>query len=847
MVAVCAGYYVAAHVGLALRIPPATTSMMWPPNTVLTLALVLTPARRWLWCLAAALSAHIAVQSGIGWPPPMVLALFATNSLEALLAATGFRWFAGQSPRVDSPRRMAVLVLVCGLSAPVLSSFPDAALVTWFQGEPFLLVMRRRVTSNVLTALTLLPALLALLVHTPRWMRRARPARVIEALSLAALVLLATRVAFTTAPIGEGSAGTSPTPLVIVLPFLLWAALRFGTSGASLALLATALSAVEGAIARVHAADVVSAEHAVLAVQVFLIMLAVPLLGFAALIEERYRARLDLAERLRFEAMLARLSSTFVGVPGSRMPEALLSAAERLGRFVGAEASVLFEHPRGPAAGVGAGEIHSPLVTPWATSEALGSGLAHPAVSMPWVVEQVARERLVVGHATLPPVDDAATDRAFLARHRIDRFVALPVYQGPRPVGGLLLLLTGRRGAAWSSDEVGRVRQASTVLGQALGQWRTDEALRESESVKAAILGSIAMGVAVLSRDGRVVSTNPQWDAVARDRTLTTLAAAPSEAFLESCSGAAGMGLPVADDAREGVGGVLDGSRARFVADYCAAPASADRWFTLLAVPLPGSDGGALVTHAETTERRRAELSAQRSRDELAHVTRMSAMGELATSLAHRLSEPLSSIVHGADAARELLARPTPDLPALDGLLRGIIDHDRRASDVIEQLRALLHKADSPRALVDVNAIVEDIAGLVRQDAADRHVQIGLSLDPGPLVISADRVRIAQVLLNLSLNALDAMEPTPFDRRHLRFATEGGYGAAVVIVSDTGPGLAGNAETLFEPFHTTKASSMGMGLPIARTIVEAHGGRIWGAPTPGAAGASFFVSLPLAD
>jgi len=846
MVAICAGYYLASQVGLALRIPPATTSVMWPPNTVLTLALFLTPVGRWLWCLVAALSAHILVQSGMGWPPPMVLALFATNSLEAVLAAAGFRWFAGEAPRIDSPRRMAVLVLVCGLAAPILSSFPDAALVTWFQGEPFLLVMRRRVTSNVLTALTLLPALLALVVHTPRWLRQSRPRRVIEALALTALVMAATQVAFTTVgPLGSATTAISPTPLVIVLPFLLWAALRFGTAGASLALLATALSAVEGAISRIHPADIASAEQAVVGVQVFLIMLAVPLLGFAALIEERYRARLDLAERLRFEAMLARLSSTFVGVPGSRMPEALLSAVERLARYVDAEGAVLFEHPRRSGASVAA-QAGASLVTPWARSDAIRSDLARPASAMPWVVEQLAQERVVVGHDTTPPVDQGAGDRAFLARHRIGSIVALPVHQGPRVVGGLLIL-TARNEAPWSSDAVGRVRQAATVLGQALGHWRTDEALRESESVKAAILGAIPMGVGVLSREGQLLSTNAQWDAVARDRSLTTLAPMPSADFLEWCRTATGAGLPVADDAREGVGAVLEGSRVRFVADYCAVPASADRWFTLLAVPLPGSDGGALLTHAETTERRRAEMAAQRSRDELAHVARMSAMGELATSLAQRLGGPLSGIVAAADAAREMIAGPTPDRPALDELLRGIIEHDRLASDVIEQLRALLHKADSPRALVDVNSVVEDIVGLVRQDAADRQVQIGVTLDAGPLVIAADRVRIAQVLLNLALNAMDAMESMPLDRRHLRFATEGGYGAAVVIISDTGPGLPADADALFTPFHTTKPSSMGMGLPIARTIVEAHGGRIWGAPTPGAAGASFFVSLPLAE
>jgi hypothetical protein len=330
-------------------------------------------------------------------------------------------------------------------------------------------------------------------------------------------MLATTQVAFAAVrPVAAGGTGISPTPLVIVLPFLLWAALRFGTSGASLALLATALSAVEGAIAGGHVTDVVAAEQAVLGVQVFLIMLAVPLLGFAALIEERYHARLDLSERLRFEAMLARVSSTFVGVPGNRMPEALLSAVERLGRFVGAEAAVLFE-PMRASPDARSAHATSPLVLSWATSDALRSELAGIFTALPWVVDQVAHEHLVVW-TPVPAADAAEADRTFLARHRIENLVALPVYQGPRVVGGLVL--SGRSRAPWSSDAIARVRQASAVLGQALGHWRTDQALRESESVRSAILGAIPMGVAVRRggcrsdvddpRDGRSRQV-PRW------------------------------------------------------------------------------------------------------------------------------------------------------------------------------------------------------------------------------------------------------------------------------------------------------------------------------------------------
>jgi two-component system, LuxR family, sensor kinase FixL len=392
------------------------------------------------------------------------------------------------------------------------------------------------------------------------------------------------------------------------------------------------------------------------------------------------------------------------------------------------------------------------------------------------------------------------------------------------------------------------VHQAADVLGQALDHWRGDEALRESESVKAAILAAIPTGVAVLGRDGRIASVNAQWEAASRERGLVILAGATSGGFLDLCRAAGLAGLQIADAAREGVADVLEGQRPRFVLDYCAAPAALDRWFTLSAVPLPGADGGAVLTHAETTERRRAELSAQRSRDELAHVTRVSAMGELASSLAQRLHQPLSGIVRGAETARRMLAEPDPDLKALDSLLRRIVEDDRRARDVIEQLRELLRKSASTRLPVDVNAIVSEIVALVEPDAVARHVRVEVVLSPAPLMIAADRAQIAQVLLNLVLNGMEAMVgAVPADQRDLRIRTEGGYEAAVIMVGDSGPGVPGDVEALFEPFYTTKPARTGMGLPIARTIVEAHGGRVWGAQTPGRAGASFFVSLPLVD
>ena len=359
MAAVSATYYIGSLVGLALRLPPATTSLMWPPNTILTLALMLTPPRQWAWFLAAAFGAHLVVQSPTGWPPLLIVTLFATNAFEAVVGAGAFRWLVGPTPRVDSLRRMTIFIAVVAVGAPVLSSFPDAAAVHVLQGEEFALVMRRRLSSNIMTALALLPALLALFLHLARWVRHTRPRRWVEAVTLAVTLVAAAQFAgsLRVVRIVDVPITFHHTPLVVVLPFLLWAAVRFGTAGASLALLVTAMSAVRGAIAQAAYADPVAAESSVLTLQAFLIMLSIPLLCLAALIEERYRARVDLADRLAFEAVLARLSASFVHVPTVEMPQAFQSSVDRLGRFLGLDHLVLFDVGPGEERAGGGGEL----------------------------------------------------------------------------------------------------------------------------------------------------------------------------------------------------------------------------------------------------------------------------------------------------------------------------------------------------------------------------------------------------------------------------------------------------------------------------------------------------------
>jgi signal transduction histidine kinase len=248
---------------------------------------------------------------------------------------------------------------------------------------------------------------------------------------------------------------------------------------------------------------------------------------------------------------------------------------------------------------------------------------------------------------------------------------------------------------------------------------------------------------------------------------------------------------------------------------------------------------------AERAWRRRAEAEARRTRDNLAHLTRVSAMGELAASLAHELNQPLTGILCNARAATHLLASDNPQLPELKEILQDIVSEDKRASDIISRMRDLVSKRASERTPVDVNEIVLSMTNLVTGDSRVRQVSLGLDLAADPLMIEGDRVQIQQVVLNLLLNAIEAASSSDHLPHEVVIKTDASDRHSVhVIVRDNGIGLPEGPENqVFEPFYTTKASGMGMGLSIARSIVESHAGTIW-ATNHNGRGAEFHVTLP---
>jgi len=242
--------------------------------------------------------------------------------------------------------------------------------------------------------------------------------------------------------------------------------------------------------------------------------------------------------------------------------------------------------------------------------------------------------------------------------------------------------------------------------------------------------------------------------------------------------------------------------------------------------------------------RDRVEIDAQRRRDELAHVTRVATMGELSSSLAHELGQPLTGILSNAQAARRFLDLDNPDIEEVRSALDDIADDCARAGGVIDRLRLILKKKRSERNALDLNLIVRETLRLVASDALRKKISVECELVHDLPLVTGDRIQLQQVLINLVLNGFDAIAHAEGGLRRVVVLTRCDSGSVVVMVRDTGPGVdPEHLDSIFDPFFTTKINGLGMGLCISRYILEAQGGRLWAVRNPDR-GMSFCFSLP---
>jgi C4-dicarboxylate-specific signal transduction histidine kinase len=252
-----------------------------------------------------------------------------------------------------------------------------------------------------------------------------------------------------------------------------------------------------------------------------------------------------------------------------------------------------------------------------------------------------------------------------------------------------------------------------------------------------------------------------------------------------------------------------------------------------------------LCAVVDITERKQAEAEARKHRDELAHLSRVALMGEMAGSLAHELNQPLTGIVNNAGAGRRFIAKGRGDLQKLDSLLEAIGEDGRRAGGIIRGIRDMVQKRKHVLAAVNLNDVIASVLGFVRSDALERHCALVTEADPKLPLVEGDQVQLQQVLLNLIMNAFEAMGETPLAERRIIIRSERTSDDRVrVTVRDFGTGLSmDNPERIFEHFFSTKQNGLGMGLAIVRSIITSHDGELAAVNADGGGTCAYF-SLP---
>ncbi len=529
------------------------------------------------------------------------------------------------------------------------------------------------------------------------------------------------------------------------------------------------------------------------------------------------------------DAVAVDLSASLAQVPAARIDREIDRALPRIARAFDADRVGIIEAPRPDGCMVFAHRWCTDRVTP------LPASLC--ADDVPTVGARFLRGDVVrfLHPDDLPPA--AAIDRATYERHAYTSSVLVPLDIEGRVVAGLELSTSGRE-RDWADAQVRRLQAVAAAVA---GAWRVRAAIeagRRSDALSAGVLDSLGAQVAVTDRCGTIVRVNEAW-----------------QRFSATCGGMLGVGANYLDAWRRRAAwtdgapaaAALDRMEAALRGEWSGRPVEytcCDVTWEIAMAPLRVAEGGVVISQLDVTARKRAERDADQRRREAAHVARVATVGGLTASLAHELNQPLTAIRSNAQTA----LRYHPATPGADSEMPGILDDivadATRAAEIIDRMRGLLRDGTPSVSALDVNEVVRTVTRLLASDAVIRRATLAHELDAAIPAIRADRVQLQQVLLNLMLNALEAVDSGANAERRVTICTrclENGH--VLLTVRDTGPGVDIESGRLFKPFHSTKPGGLGVGLSISRTIVEAHGGSVW-AENNETGGASFHIRLP---
>jgi PAS domain S-box-containing protein len=779
---VFAGYYLGCKIGFALTLQPHPVSVLWPPNSILVAALLLTPPRTWWFVLLAALPAHWAAEWQSDVPPLMILCWFISNACEAVIGAGLMRYLVGGPTRFTTVRNVGLFCLCVVFIGPFLSSFLDAAFVVWnhWGRDGYWDLIRIRLSSNALSALIIVPLIVTWTADGVRALRTASRSHYLEACAVF-LGLLAVSYA----ALYKFGSSVDSALLFLALPLLLWAAVRFSVLGASTAISMVGFLTIWSASHGQGPFSGGTAEQNALSIQIFLIVLSIPLLFLATGIEERVAG----------ETILRESESRFRIVADAAPVLIWMSGVDKLCNF-----------------------FNKPWLefTGRTLEEELGEGWA----------EGVHRDDLQKCLQVYTSAFDLR--RPFVMQYRLRRHdgdyrwisdQGVPRYDAQGKFTGYIgscvdvTELTTKDEALRESEE--RMRLATEAANLGIWEWdlRTNEIL--ATNARRGLLGWPASGNVTF--EDFISRVHPED----RSRLRQTI--------------------------RDAIHDVKD-----YESEYrLVLPDGIVRWMSTrgsVHFDDSGKPARVLGISIDITARKQAELDAQRDRSELSHLSRVALMGEMSASIAHELNQPLSGILSNAAAGQRFIDRGNVDLCEVRELLGDIISDGRRASDVVRGIRGMVKKEQITRRSVDLNEVVIDAVRMASADALLHSCQLETSLAANLPAINGDPVQLQQVLLNLMINAFDAMRDTPVSSRRVVIATQPiGDHTVRTCVRDYGVGISKEMqEQVFDPFFSTKNEGLGMGLSIVRSIVESHGGTIT-AENADDGGARFHFVLPVND
>jgi len=896
------GYYFGAKLGFALTFRPHPVAVLWPPNSVLVAALLLSAPRVWWILLLAALPAHLAAQFQHHVPPTMILCWYVSNCCEALIGAGGARFLLGRSMRFNRLRNIGVFCLMVVFVGPVLSSFLDAAFVVWnhFGSGSYWEIWRIRTRSNVLAAVIIAPLIITWATGARAFVFQAPTRRNVEA----ALLFLALLLTSWTVLYGPGVGQEWLLPY-LPLPFLIWAAVRFGSLGASTSIGTIAFLTIWCAAHGDGPFAAGSAEQNTLSIQIFLIVLAVPILFLGTLIEElasgetqlresenRFRTMADAAPVLIWMAGLDKgctfFNKTWLEFTGRKMEDELgdgwsegvhaddfddclkmyLAAFDarkpftmkyRLRRHDGeyrfiSDTGVPRYGVRGNFRGyIGACvDITDSLAQQKALHEfeeriALATEAAHLGV---WE-RDLANDNFWISDKTRElfqfDPSEPVTYTQFRGRAHPEDVVAsdLAREQAIQMKSGYELeyrVLLPDGTVRWISGRARCILDENGNVARLLGVLMDVTERKQAQELFQLATEASSSGILLLNGDGEIVLANAQAEKLFncwREELIGKAVDTLVPDLFDGC--------PVQPEkfATVPAPGAL-GSTRELVArrkDGSEFPAE------IGLNPIQTLQGIlVLATVTDISERKKLEEQTRKTRDEMDRLSRISLLGEMTGSIAHELNQPLSGIMSNATAGQRFIDRGNIDLADLREILGDIAADSRRASDVIRHIRNTIKTGGAMRESINLNDIVGRVAHMVRPDTVAHSCELQISLAEELPDVEGDPIQIQQVLINLITNACDAMGEIPVSQRKVEIATERNDNDIIrVSVRDHGPGVPDQIrERLFEQFFTTKEEGLGMGLAIVRSIIESHGGRVEVENVNGD-GACFYFTLPIME